>query len=271
MGDSIFDNDTDDTNDDDIPTVDDFKAMQKTLADTAKALEAAQSKITDLENKPTPPPTPQQPANDPNAPIDSAEALRRFADDPEGYTRAIANGQISQAVQRDLGPLLAPIIKSASQGIISSQRNKFDTQFGAGTFDEVILPSLQSDLDRLSETNSSVLSDEGTISALVDRVAGQKRTELNKAEETFKTSLETKEKEDVARVISHLPPSMQPRPKEGITELSAEDKAVLDKIAEVTGERPDERRLVAVANADSGVTGYLEAVESLDSNSGKEA
>jgi len=252
-------------------TTEQWESMKQEQADLKANLLSVNQKLEDttrmLSNSTKPAPaTPQDPSS-----MSSDDAIKLFAADPSKFTTMVADGRISKAIAEQLGPLLTPIIQTTHQSILQSKRAAFDTRFGVGKFDEIILPDLQRDLDQLSKSNSNSLGDQATMEALVDRIQGQKRTELNQAEQALTTSRDEATKADVARVVSALPPSMQPKPAGGIKELPEEAKTMLDEIERATGERPDEKRFIAVHNAGPGLGGYVKAISELEGAGNKNA
>ena len=251
-------------------TTEQWEALQKEQQDLRSSLASVNQKLEDTtrmlgEQNAPPKEAPRDGSN-----MTADQALAEFAKDPSQFTSMVADGRISKAVSEQLAPLLNPIIQTTHTGIVQSQRQAFDTKFGVGKFDEIILPTLQSDLDQLQQSNPNSITDENTVKALVDRISGQKREEINEAEKSAADSRKEAEQQDVARVVAALPPSMQPRPTEGVKEVSEEAKTMFDEIERATGERPDESRFLAVHNAKPGIDGYVNAVKEIDT-SGKDA
>ncbi len=229
--------------------------LSKQLEDQAKMLAESQ--------KPAPLPSPTATTTDPSA-MSADEALAAFAKDPAGYTTAVANGQISKAINEQLAPLLNPIIATTHQGIVASHQQAFDIKYGVGKFDELIKPTLQQDLESLAANNTNAMADGNTVKALIERIEGTKRVEINEAEAGAAKAREDADAAATARIVATLPPSMQPKPAGGVKEITAETSDLFDSIERTLGSRPDKDVYLATQNADPGVAGYVAAMKELE-------
>ena len=278
MGDTIFDYEDDtnvnaatgvgsDANGTVTLTTEQWESLQQEQQELRSSLASVNQKLEDTTNMLSRQETPKSQDPRDGSQMTSDQALSEFAKDPNQFTAMVADGRISKAVGEQLAPLLNPIVQTTHNNIVQSQRQSFDTKFGVGKFDEIIMPVLQGDIDALNKSNPAATTDQSTVSALIERIAGQKREEINEAEKNLAVTREEAEKQDVARVVAALPPSMQPKPAMGTTEVPEEAKSMFDEIERATGERPSESRFLAVHNAEPGINGYVDAIKEIESPS----
>ena len=265
-GDAIF---GEESEDDEVVgvtlTPEQAQALDAERADSKASIADLTAKLEDmskmLANPPTPMPTPTAPVDPNNMTAD--ESLTLLAKDPTKFTQLVADGQINKAIAQQLAPILNPLLATSHQSVVESLRQAHDITYGVGSFDKIVMPELQVDLDGLAQQNSSAMGDANTVRALVQRIEGTKRTELNEAEAGAAKLREDATKAETARVVSFLPASMQPKPEGGAKELTEEAKEMFSDIERATGERPDEGAYLATQNAAPGVTGHVAAMTDL--------
>ena len=233
--------------------------LTATVASLTTSLDDTKRMLSNNNQPPAPTPT------DPSQ-LSKDDALTLLAKDPVDFAVKVADGRIAGAISQQLAPWLTPIIQTTHQNIVESKRMAHDTKFGVGNFDAVILPTLQENLDSLGP-NSNALGDANTITALIERIEGTKRVELNDAEGALAKSRDDAEKAGLARIVSTLPASMRPKPEGGIKELSSEAKTMFDEIEHATGQRPKDDIFIATQNAKSDVSGFVTAMDELSKSS----
>ncbi len=247
------------------------KEFKTQVADLHTKLDGAQQLLenaTQAQPAATPTPDPNKPVNPAN--MNADEALAMFAKDPKGFTQLIANGQINRVIAEQFAPLMNPMIASVNNNIMQSERAAFDIKFGPGKFDDLVMPKLSEDLQSLTATNSNALGDANTVKALIERITGTMRVELNEAESAFGKTRDDQEKAGIARVVATLPASMRPKPEGGTKELSNEAVEMFDAIERATGERPSDDRFIATDNAKPGVDGFVTAMKALENPDNKD-
>lgn len=276
MGDSLFDEETDQMEDQVTVSKADIRnlasqnqQLQAELEQTRMALESASSQAANAAQ------TVQAASAPPRAPapgeMTADEALKELANDPAGFASKVADGRIATAIADQFAPVLRPLLETTHANIINEHRAIFDSNIGVGKFDEIIMPQLQRDMDNLNRTNPAALGSKDTIRALVDRLQGQNREAINKAEGDV-TDLRAKGDEDlVARVVQQLPPSMRPRQTGTQAKLDQDGELFFEEIAKATGEKPDEKTFLALHGAGSGLQDYIDAVESVESLAAKDS
>ncbi len=249
-----------------------FAALEQERKENSIKVTELQTKLDDMQKMLANPPAPPEVVADPNKPVDPAnmdadQALAMFAKDPRAFTQLIADGQINRVIAEQFAPLLNPMIASVNNNIMQSERAAFDIKFGPGKFDDLVMPKLGEDLKSLTETNSNALGDANTVKALIERITGTMRVELNEAEAAFGKTRDDEEKAGIARVVATLPASMRPKPEGGVKELSNEAVEMFDAIERATGERPSDAHFIATDNAKPGVDGFVSAMKALENPS----
>lgn len=219
-------------------------------ADLVARLESATAAI---QNPPAPPAAPIVPAS-------ADDTLTRFAKDPAGVMAEAARGELDATVSAQIMPLMQTLVAGQHDSTMAAQRARIDAEVGMpGTFDEVIMPLLKPSLDGLRNSNPMALADAGTITALVDRVAGQQRKEMNQREVNG-AALATKTKEaQLAEVVSSLPQGSAPMSTP--TAVTPDMKTFLGEVAKATGETPNEEAFLGMMNTGNTLADYIAATK----------
>ena len=138
MGDSLFGEDdsildqnqqtqqtqqTDDKPDTVTLSKEDFETLKGSLT---KLQETVETQAQQLQKSQTAQPQTQQTDND-NTSLTPDEAIKQFANDPVGFAKKVAGGEISQTIQQQIAPILNPIIQTAHSAIVNTERVRIVT------------------------------------------------------------------------------------------------------------------------------------------------
>lgn len=233
-----------------------YQQVQAELEQTRMALNSASQAIPE----PAPPVPTQTSPHD----MSPDEALKELANDPAGFAQKVADGRIAQAIGDQFEPIIRPMMETTHQNILAAERLKFDMVTGVGKFDQIIMPQLQRDIDSLSKTNSAALGSAETIKALVNRLEGQNRYAINKAELDLVDVRRSNDDAMVAKVVQQLPPSMRPRSAGAAASLDEDGTLFFKEIEAATGVKEDPAEFLALQNTGGGLQEYLDAVATTD-------
>lgn len=132
--------------------------LEQAMVNLAQTVESAAQRLTSA------------PAAAP--PRTSEEFLNDLTTDPQGVIQRVAADTFRRAAQETLNPAVLRVLDTAKTQILASEQMRVDSEFGPGTFDEVIRPHLETELEQLRGMNPQAVADPNTVRALVDRRFG---------------------------------------------------------------------------------------------------
>lgn len=123
-------------------------------------------------------PTPKDPVV---TPVEPADFLTRFSEDPEGAIDARIASQF-----QTVAPVIGNIINSGTGAFVGLEAQQVDQEFGEGAWAKYIDKPLTVILDSYKQSNAAALSDRGTITREVNGLKGQLLNELVEHRDTSK-------------------------------------------------------------------------------------
>ena len=264
MRENVFDDETEETESEDSKETPESKkeddriaAMEKQLEQmvggvsnlTQSLREAMQSNPVPVDTRagrqPAPQPAPPEKPK-PKSKEENEALLDELARDPEGFINKYAKEAAQGLAQAEYDPLITQLIGSVSEAHLLNEAEAFDRDFGAGAWKEVVEPVLKPDLDRLREHNPRALVSKETVRALVDRVKGQKLTDLvERKEATMGKKQEPAggKTGEPGGEVSGLPGGQSPRLRGegGPGRLPPDAEQFLQEIEKATGQKQDRK------------------------------
>ncbi len=159
--------------------------------------------------------------------------------------------KINEAAQNLIAPIMTTMVETTHAGLLQTQKATVDSEWGPGTFDEVIMPDLAKELTQLRQLNFRALADTASIKALVDRHIGINYKTL-KTRDTEYTEAKTKEAQQVRDdLITSLPTGGQPRISLREGEVDQDTQLFFKELHAATGETVDTKKFDSMRKVDS--------------------
>ena len=213
-------------------------ALTERLEQTNQAVATMATQLGEVFTSAAAEPAPQ-PVQAPVADPTTDEFLNDLATRGTAVVDERVNAGIKQVADAQLTPVLTTMIETAHTGLMAEQRMAIDSDFGVGTFDEVILPELSKEIGQLRSVNARALADGASIKALVDRHIGMNYQTL-KTKETGHTTAQAEEATRVRdELIKSLPTSGGARISLREGEIDADTKTFFKELKDATGETID--------------------------------
>ena len=189
----------------------------------------------------------QQAAERGNANQAQSDLTQQLLTEPE---KAIT-GIVQKLMANTLGPYLSTDIQDKYENLVDIQRRDIDSEYGDGTFDELIMPNLEAVIEQTQ--NASSKGSKQYIKTVVEGILGNKSVRP-KLRERHLATVEAKKKAEIEAPSGVLDGGRR-RPTKST--LSAEDIGWLAHLEDETGRKPDRKLLedaLNVRNRDGGWT-----------------
>ena len=210
------------------------------------------STLNTLATTPAPTPAP--------APKPTNEQVNDLVADPSGFVGRVAQDAVTKAVQEAVNPILQRTLGVASQQLLNQHATDIDSRFGAGTWNEVFKPQIETDLERIRAANPAAAADPAVMDAIVGRLYGPNFDKLSDRQVAHQQGLAKQEEAGLQKIISKLPPAPGvPRLRQaGATdELDPETIAFLKRVDASVGETTDLKHFAKLhATGTEGPSGH---------------
>jgi hypothetical protein len=170
-----------------------------------------------------------QPA--PRAPEDDGDFFSRFTTDPEAALRSVVQDE-----QKQLAPLLATMLDTQHQNLVTNHRLNLDARYGEGTWEEVFRPVLDEVFTNARKQNPTLLASPDFVEGEVLKLRGFHEEALierrQKAIEAQENTRRTGMDEISKHVLNATNLTGGIRPAKSGRELTQEEKAYVAHRAE---------------------------------------
>lgn len=168
--------------------------LQTQNAELQRQLNA--SLVAQRQQAPASVPAPLAPVVQPTA----QEFVDSLTDDPKAAIDARVERQMNERFSR-LAPHLEQQLSTTSAGLVNTERQKFETEYGPDAWAKHIEPTLTARLATLSQTDATALGRPEVIRQEVLSAMGREINALNEVKTTRAKEAENKGMQDVAKLI----------------------------------------------------------------------
>jgi len=137
-------------------------------------------------------------AQKPAEPTPPNQVAQRLLEDPE----ATFNSMMQSWYEKNVAPVQRLQMGDQADALLREERSAFDSQYGEGQFDKLILPGFTRTLEQMGDQSRVVSANRSSVRTIVDSVKGQNYAAVRAAEDA-------KAKAD-AEAAAANPPAMPP-------------------------------------------------------------
>ncbi len=170
----------------------------------------------------------QKPAAAPAPAPQPSEVAQRLLENPD----AVFNEKMAAWYKANVAPVQTLQMNDTADRLLAEQRTRFDSEFGAGAFDKLILPGFQRTLEQVGDQRDVIRANAQSVSSIVESVKGQNFNAVLEARTAHQKALaDATPPAQPPYLVGH---NMGPRPAKG--ELTPAEQLMVDKAKHVTGD-----------------------------------